>query len=281
MIYLFKSLEQFWYLPAKVCAHCERLCRQLRCTWAATRCAEVRGACTNFVSRPLSSYSVIVSLLAIGVLRCAARALAEPSLAGCEPPEGEGRAFGIRRWLGAKAGFACLDLCFAPYLQHRVWQQLVKDAMLTASTPRMARLSAAQVRESITEVFMNDLAVCLFVLASVVSFALDYVGLRWIVQGRGCDGGGYPLWVVWLGFGVFLTSVLYSVASLRADCTACGEEGDEWGRCEPRPRAPRRPAERRDGASRPRLEPPPLVQMHAWDLGAAEAQAPAVELMEA
>mmetsp|Transcript_73840 Transcript_73840/g.228095 ORF Transcript_73840/g.228095 Transcript_73840/m.228095 type:complete len:271 (+) Transcript_73840:156-968(+) len=263
MIYLFKWLEQAWYAPSKACGLFERLSRRLRCAPAAACCAAAGGAFANFMNRPLSSYVVIVTLLAAGELRCCICALSEPSIAQC-------RSLGLRRWLLVKAGFACLNMFFAPYFQCRVWEELLKDAGLAGSSPpRSLRLSKAQVQASTSRVFMRDHAVCFYFIASLASFVWGYLGFRWTVLGQDCEGHGHPLSAFWLGSLGFAASLQYGVFALREDCSVCGEDGgSEWGRCEPRPQLSRRRPEK-PAPGRPWLEPPRPVLMNAWDVGAA------------
>lgn len=226
------------------------------------------------MNRPLSSYVILITLLATGELCCCLRALAEPSLAACSFAGSLGRLLGLRHWLRLQAGFACLSLCFAPYFQHRVWDELVKDAQLTSSTPKLVRLSKAQVQAIITKVFMHELTVCFYFFASLASLIWSYMGFRWIVQSQNCVGGKEdPMYACVLGFAIFLASLLYSVSSLKADCEVCGEDGDEWGRCEPHPPLPKRKPVK-PVRSRPWLEPPQPVLMHAWDVGATRNEWP-------
>jgi len=209
------------------------------------------------------------------------RALAERSLTHCFMPSGLGRLVGLRGWLVVKAGSACLSLSFAPYFQHRVWQELVKDAQPTDTVPKLTRLSKAQVQASITKVFMHDLSVCFYFFASVGSTVWGYLGLRWTALGRDCSCGGYPLRACWLGFLGFLVALQYSVFSLRRDCSTCGEDdGSEWGRCEPRPPSPKRQHAARKPdkpvPSRRWMEPPCAVLMNSWDLGSSVGEEPVV-----
>lgn len=228
MIYIFDFAKEICSLPGRLCAAVGELCRKVDCQLCTECCEAVGRTYRNFWDQPLSSYLLVAGLLSLAELYFCADTLALEELDGCKLPESAWVGpSGLRVWLYLQIGFTVVNLLFAPYFQHQVWKEIVKEVRAGGDTATMPvsddkptkTVKAEVVRSSFQTVFMYDFGVLFYFFALLASCIWSWEGSAWTAGGDGCVLGRSPSWASWLGLVFFWVTVLYSF--LWSCCGCC------------------------------------------------------------
>lgn len=172
---------------------------------------------------PLSTYVVIKFCMALAMIGSCLGALNEPKFTDgkCEF-SGSGKDIGLENWLYVQLGFAGLHLVFSPYFQCRLWG---KVNMMASQLPRPPpgeplTVPGDKVHEAFKDIFLTDIGVCLYFLATVANFVWSYLGSTWITDGGpSCGLNSYPGWSYYLGMCFCWVAVVYT--TLWYCCSCC------------------------------------------------------------
>jgi len=227
MIYLFSCCQNLADCPAKCLTACQD-----------SACGRIFG---DLLNRPLGGFVFMAFWLGILELTICIYVAFSPEyqdkLTSCRFI-GKGASIGIHNWLMVQAGFAALNVLFAPYLQWRMWLELNEEARepddpsqpmdnrtrLAQTDHGPVRASKQDVREAFKQVFLYDIGVLLYVLALAASFAWSYYGMTWIQEAddtpegfNACNpddptlGVSLPSFAAWSGAAFVAFVVLYGM----------------------------------------------------------------------
>lgn len=222
MIYLFSGCQTVCSLPGLLCTECSKVCKQLNCKPIARCCTDVGKACSQFTEKPLSSFVIIAALMGILELYCCFGALSVENLDECTWPREAQASFSI--WLMVQIGFALLNIVFAPWFQHQVWEEIMHSAAAggAAMTAPKQVLDKSVVQAGFKKVFLEDFSVLVYFLAMLASFAWSWLGSHWLRHGGdlSCDSAteGQALWAAWIGQCFFLIAFAFTFTWY---CCAC------------------------------------------------------------
>lgn len=185
-------------------------------------CGECAFACQNWFNKPLGPYVVLAMMLSGLEIAMCLGALVDEKLPQCPGLTPRAKEFGVENWLHVQFGLACLNFMFAPYIQHRLWQNLQQeaaevqqmDAEKSGVPPAMAQpdvyynVSKRRIKEAFWNVFLYDFGVCGYVFALFGSGFWSFLGPRWFdLRNPICDPNDYVSNTVQVGglFVVFVT----------------------------------------------------------------------------
>jgi len=170
---------------------------------------------------PLSTYVVIKFVLSLMLIGCCLGALNEPKLDDCVLG-GSGKDIGLENWLYVQFGFAALHLMFSPYFQCKLWGKINQKAAQMPRPPagQPLQIPSSDVHEAFKEIFLYDIGICMYCMATLANFVWSYLGDTWITDGNmACGAGSYPGWAYYLGLSFFW--VAFSYISLWYCCPCC------------------------------------------------------------
>jgi len=221
MIHVFSGCKEACSLPGKACTACGKCFDQIDCKPCNECCEQCGASLSNFFSKPLGIYVVFAVLISAVEVGCCLYSICQPDLLkACEFKEGLGESVGVTYWLYGQLGTAWLNLIFAPYIQFRLWENLQQESQDvvdeqghgSAYAGQSAQVPQAQVKQAFSDVFWNDIGVCIYVFVLIGSCGWSYLGLDWVSGNPSCDPDGFSSYAAELGMCAFFFAVVAFVA---------------------------------------------------------------------
>lgn len=224
MIYILNGCKEILSLPGILCkalgsciTQCGKMCNDIDCSPLTNCCFEANKCCLNFVDRPLSSMVIITTMLSITQAYYCAMSLQEPSLEDCRM---NGAPVDINTWLYVQLGFAFANVLFAMYFQSQVFTKIMEGKTAPTMGEPPLKIEAAHVQEAFKTTFLHDFLVLFYFFILIASFAWSWCGKGWIMQGVGCNPGGYSGWAYYLGLCFFWVTLVYTYCWYSCKCCA-------------------------------------------------------------
>mmetsp|Transcript_106978 Transcript_106978/g.209707 ORF Transcript_106978/g.209707 Transcript_106978/m.209707 type:complete len:234 (-) Transcript_106978:113-814(-) len=216
MIHIFNGCREICSLPGKLCTACGDCCRSINCSPIEDCCKAVGQGCSQFTEKPLSSFVILAWVMSAVELYYCVDAL--EAVGKCKF-RGGGESVGLGGWLYVQMGFAILNIIFAPWFQHQVWQAMLAG-MSGTQTPGGYHVKAQVVQGAFKQVFLNDFGVLFYFFALMGSFVWAWEGKSWMATGIGCNMEGPEAWAYWMGLCFFWTAFFFSFCWYYCSCCA-------------------------------------------------------------
>jgi len=222
MIHVFNGCREICALPGRACTACGECCRQINCQPIQECCSALGQGCSRFTEKPLSSFVVIAWLMSGFEIYQCALAL-DPKVTDRCRFVADGASVGLENWLYVQIGFSVMNIIFALWFQHQVWEAILNISRSGASLARNNphHIDKTVVQSAFKHVFLHDLGVLFYFFILLASFGWSWKGSTWIHQSSsGCDPDGVEGYAYWMGFLFFWVAFFFSLFWYSCSCCA-------------------------------------------------------------
>jgi len=226
MIYIFNGCKSVCSLPGQACGAIGQCCGSINCEPIKDCCQQASTACTQFNEQPLCSFvviAVVISLVELYDSYLVMTSTDTPDVISEVISQGS-LGLAISTWALGQMGFSVLNLVFAPWFQHQVWKQIMKDAQepgLVVVEGSKQKLDKKVVQGAFKTVFLTDMSVLFYFFAMLASCVWSWQGAEWNCAGEAATNAYNAHW--W-GLCMFWVAFLYSSFWYCCSCCASSVE---------------------------------------------------------
>mmetsp|Transcript_33322 Transcript_33322/g.94829 ORF Transcript_33322/g.94829 Transcript_33322/m.94829 type:complete len:240 (+) Transcript_33322:87-806(+) len=219
MIHVFNGCKEICALPGKACSACGDCCKSVDCKPCEECFKTVGEGCSHFTEKPLSTFVIVTWFMSGLELYYCLSAFSGASSMCAFPSDAS---FPMSTFVLVHAGFAGLNILFAPWFQHQVWAKIDEDARRDpGSCVQAGKVTRQTVQGAFKHVFLQDFGVLFYFFALLASFAWSWTGKAWVDEvSHGCEVRSSIGSATHLGMAFFWVATFYSVCWYNCSCCA-------------------------------------------------------------